>query len=158
MDAFPKRKNIRLPSGAYEQGNAFFITMATAERYPWFQIHSSLAETLINLIKETAKNRNSILFAWCVMPDHFHILIQHTDIKYFVRLIKGKLTPLARKMEPAQKLWQRSFYDHALRKAEATKEVAQYIWKNPVRAGLVKRAGDYPWSGSLVWPDWRDFT
>jgi hypothetical protein len=48
-------------------------------------------------------------------------------------------------------LWQRRFYDHALRASESIEIVAGYIWNNPVRAGLVSEADDYPFSGSLVW-------
>lgn len=73
----------------------------------------------------------------------------------FCSLLKGKLTPLARRLEPDRALWQRSFYDHALRREETLSDVARYIWHNPVRAGLVMRARDYPWSGSLVWSDWK---
>jgi len=26
-------------------------------------------------------------------------------------------------------------------------EACQYVWNNPVRAGLCERSGDWPWSG-----------
>lgn len=157
MEISPKRKIIRLPAPAYMQGNAFFITMATADRYPWFQAHPSLAENLVQIIINTAQQRKTIVFAWCVMPDHCHLLLQDTNVPDFVRLIKGKLTPAARRLDPEKALWQRSFYDHGVRKAESTKEIAAYIWQNPVRTELVKRAADYPFSGSMVWPHWRNF-
>ena len=73
----------------------------------------------------------------------------------FVQQFKGKMTPPARAIESGRKLWQRSFYDHALRKEESLNDVARYIWENPVRAGIVATAVDYAWSGSEVWPDWR---
>ena len=89
------------------------------------------------------------------MPDHCHLLIQDYDIIEFVRLFKGRLTPMARKMESGRSLWQKSFYDHALRKSESVFTVAGYIWENPVRAGLIDAPEKYVLSGSLVWPDWR---
>jgi REP element-mobilizing transposase RayT len=88
------------------------------------------------------------------MPDHIRLLLQDRDVVDFVRLLKGKLAPLARRLEPDRARWQRSFYDHALRREETLSDVARYIWHNLVRAGLVMRAREYPWSGSLVWPDW----
>jgi len=69
----------------------------------------------------------------------------------FIRLFKGRVTPRARKTEPGRKLWQRSFYDHALRKEESVYQVTMYIWENPVRAGLVEEPYEYKWSGSDVW-------
>jgi REP element-mobilizing transposase RayT len=89
------------------------------------------------------------------MPDHVHLLLQDKDIIEFVRLFKGRLTPAARGLEPGRALWQRSFYDHALRWEESLSHVALYIWQNPVRAGIIDCAWNYPWSGSLVWPDWK---
>jgi REP element-mobilizing transposase RayT len=41
-------------------------------------------------------------------------------------------------------LWQKSFHDHALRKEEDLLAIARYIVANPLRAGLVKKIGDYP--------------
>ena len=70
-------------------------------------------------------------------------------------MFKGRLTPLARAFERDRRLWQESFYDHALRKEESLRRVAGYIWDNPVRAGLVEDPLDYPWSGSAAWSDWK---
>jgi putative transposase len=157
MNEFPNRKKIRLQEKAYEQGHVFSIVISTAQRYPWFEVHPELAEKISNLIVEIASQREAEIYAWCVMPDHVHFLLSDKNIIDFVRLIKGRLTPIARNLESGRVLWQRSFYDHALRKEDSLSEVATYIWENPVRAGIVDRFSDYPWSGSMIWPDWRRF-
>jgi REP element-mobilizing transposase RayT len=90
------------------------------------------------------------------MPDHIHLLLQDKDIVDFVRLFKGRMTPKAFAIEPGRRLWQRGFYDHALRKEESLEVVALYIWENPVRTGMVDDPAKYAWSGSEVWPDWRE--
>jgi len=92
-----------------------------------------------------------------MMPDHIHFLIQGANIIDFIRLFKGKLTPIARLIEPGRKLWQRSFYDHALRSEESLYDVARYIWENPVRMGITEDPPGYLWSGSEVWRNWRSF-
>ena len=91
------------------------------------------------------------------MPDHIHILIEDLDIVEYVRLFKGTMTPLARKKDPTRQLWQRSFYDHAVRQEESVYNIALYIWENPVRARIVDAPKLYTWSGSEVWPDFRTF-
>ena len=48
-------------------------------------------------------------------------------------------------------LWQRYGYEHTLRNDEAALSVARYILENPIRAGLVTRIEDYPYSGSSVY-------
>jgi REP element-mobilizing transposase RayT len=110
---------------------------------------------VVELLLDFAKRRETVLYAWCIMPDHTHMLLQDKHIVEFVRLLKGGLTPVARRLEPGRVLWQRGFYDHALREVESLLDVARYIWQNPVRAGITDCASGYPWSGSLVWPDWK---
>ena len=51
-----------------------------------------------------------------------------------VNLLRGNSEPV----------WQRGYYDRALRRDEDRKAAARYIVMNPLRAGLVKRLGDYP--------------
>jgi hypothetical protein len=45
-------------------------------------------------------------------------------------------------------LWQAGYYDRILRHDEDSLTVVRYILENPVRAGLVSRFSDYPYSGS----------
>ncbi len=47
-------------------------------------------------------------------------------------------------------LWQGGYYERVLRKDEETQSVIDYILDNPVRAGLVKRPLDYPFSWSCT--------
>jgi putative transposase len=155
MEDRPTRKRIRLSNGAYRQGHAFSITIATDRRYPWFRLYRRFTAKVVELLLELVKARETVLYAWCNLPDHIHMLVQDKSIVEFVRLPKGRLVPEARRLEPGRVLWQRGFYDHALREDESLSDVAVYIWQNPVRAGIIDSACAYPWSGSLVWPDWK---
>jgi len=157
MGRFPVRKKIRLPLPVYSQRNAFFITITTHQKHPWFRLHPLLSETAINIIQELASLRNAVIYSWCIMPDHVHLLLQDQEVVGLIRLFKGRMTPRARSIEPQRRLWQRSFFDHALRKEESLSEIACYIWENPVRAAIVEEPQEYLWSGSEVWPDWRKF-
>jgi REP element-mobilizing transposase RayT len=49
----------------------------------------------------------------------------------------------------ATKLWQREFFDHALRSNESYAEKWNYVRENPVRAGLVSYAHDWPYAGEI---------
>ena len=137
------------------RGHVFFITIATYEKYPWFGIHTGLADEAVMLLRDASSERETALFAWSVRADHIHVLLQGDNVIDFVRLYKGRMTPKASIHEKARKLWQRSFYDHAVRREESLSDIAAYIWENPVRAGIVISPADYPWSGSEAWPDWQ---
>jgi len=154
-DRFPVRRKIRLPRSSYRESHCFFVTIGTHKRYGWFGRHHALGDELVNILNHTASGRHTQFFAWCIMPDHVHLLVQDPDIVDLVRLLKGRATPLARRVEPQRRLWQRSFYDHGLRRDESVERVAQYIFENPVRRELARSPPEYRWSGSNVWPAWR---
>ena len=150
------RKRIRLSGDVYQKGYVFSITIASYQRYPWFSLYPELADSAMPLFADMVQARQAVLFSWCIMPDHLHLLLKDKDIVDFVRLFKGRLTPLARRLEHGRVLWQRSFYDHGLREEESLEKVACYIWHNPVRSGIISCASAYRWNGSLVWPNWKD--
>jgi hypothetical protein len=41
-------------------------------------------------------------------------------------------------------IWQRGFFDRAIRKDDDLLGIARYIVANPLRAGIVDSVGDYP--------------
>ena len=87
------------------------------------------------------------------MPDHLHLLVEGSeasDLPVFVKDFKQR-TGFQYRRARGQSLWQKSYYDHILRTEEDVHGVARYIVGNPVRAGLVAAANDYPYCGSFVW-------
>jgi putative transposase len=60
-----------------------------------------------------------------------------------------QLTGYEFKRENGKRLWQKSYYDHILRKQESVAKVVRYILENPVRKGLPTHPEEYPFSGSL---------
>jgi len=146
-------RRIRLPSGAYASGDCFSVTITVEGRVKIFQ-DSQRAAIALTALREAADKHSAQVFAYCLMPDHMHILAAlpaYTSLVDFVRLFKQlsafRLKRLAGK--PVT-VWQKRFYDHGLRAEEALQEVADYIWHNPVRAGIVTQAEAYPYSGSLT--------
>ena len=47
-------------------------------------------------------------------------------------------------------IWQRGFFDHVLRSDESYAQKWNYVRQNPVRAGLVANADDWPYSGEIA--------
>lgn len=60
------------------------------------------------------------------------------------------------KQQTGFNLWQKSYYDHILRKEEDIIGNMKYVLNNPARAGLVDEYLDYRFSGSLE-IDIKDF-
>lgn len=86
------------------------------------------------------------------MPDHFHGLLQLTSSELGITVghLKGvsarEVNIVRNKNQP---VWQRAYYDHALREEENRIEIARYIAANPLRRKLVSRIGDYPYWNSV---------
>jgi putative transposase len=99
-----------------------------------------------------------VVDAYCVMPDHLHFLTlgrsPTSDLLNFAKNFKQK-TAYAYLQIPQARLWQKNYYDHILRSNEESKQVAAYIWMNPVRAGICKNFQGYPFSGSFARP-WKN--
>lgn len=76
-----------------------------------------------------------------LMPDHLHAILAVPRLERLSEVIRNwkRLTARAHGVR-----WQRNFFDHRLRSCEALEAKARYIRENPVRAGLVDRAEDWP--------------
>lgn len=147
----PRRKCIRLSPDAYNiHGQPFSITLCVADRRPVFG-DPALAREAVDRLIALSSECGVALHAYCVMPDHIHVLCSpngDTGVVEIVRLLKGRLATALRRLGVTGHLWQRSFHDRAIRREENLVEVIRYILHNPVRAGLVEDWQLYPFSGS----------
>ncbi|MCP4668970.1 MAG: transposase [Deltaproteobacteria bacterium] len=150
--ATKRRKNIRLPRGVYEHPNQIFsVTICTTKRRRLFA-DPIVAREVVNSLKSGPVAQKSEMYAYCLMPDHLHALISQREGN-LIEIVGGwkKYTGnLLRKDGLKGPFWQRSFYDHALRKEEDLIKTAQYMVMNPVRARLVAKWRQYPFS----WHRW----
>ena len=81
------------------------------------------------------------------MPDHFHwlVVLQRSSLDQLMCRTKSLSTrAINQATGRTGSRWQQGYHDHALRNEEDLKRVARYVIANPLRAGLVKRVGDYP--------------
>lgn len=100
----------------------------------------------------------SRLLAWVLMPDHWHGLVELGETSRLdeaMRRFKGRVAREVNfKRKVAGRVWQAGFHDCALRGEPAIEAAARYLVCNPVRAGLVRQIGDYPY-WDAVWLDGR---
>ena len=151
MAKFVPRKKIRLDPEAYQGQRPYFITICTRDSQKHFS-HKELAEYVISRMTGIFNESDIEILAYCLMPDHLHLLVgseKQIDIRNVIKDFKQKTGYEARKQFGLD-LWQKRFYDHILRKEEGIEEVAKYILENPVRKGMVDDFRDYPYSGSTV--------
>jgi putative transposase len=145
------KKRIHLKDFDYTGYYRYFITICTLEKQAIF-VNKSVVDPIIDFLKRLSNDYNFIVWAYCFMPDHLHLLLEGTDsssnLKKFIAMFKQK-TAFWYKQNYRARLWQINYYEHVLRRKEDTKEIAYYIFTNPVRAKLVDDYRDYPYSGSF---------
>ena len=131
----------RLRKGRWSNaGQIYMVTTVTKGRRPVFADFVT-ARMLIQTMRRDELIGSHSTLCYVVMPDHLHWLLQLQD-ESLSRLV-GRIKSLSAK-RLGRPLWQRGFYDHALRQEEDIQDLARYIVANPLRAGLVSRIGDYP--------------
>ena len=149
---FGKRRSLRMLGHHYSESRAYHIAWGTHQRRKLL-VSNALASEVRRILEEEAVRTLTDLYAYCVMPDHVHVLLQPNggDLIRYVQAVKGKTTRIYWKLGGGSgKLWQRGFHDHILRREESLHGIAQYILANPVRAGLTDDIAAYPFSGSTM--------
>lgn len=138
-----------LRKGRYsEQQRAYFVTSVLAERERRYFADFSCARLVVEEMRALHDDEAVCSLAWVIMPDHIHWLFQLGDGMDLSAAVKRFKARSARRVNDhlhrQGALWQKSFYDHALRDGEDVRGIARYIVANPLRAGLVEHIGDYP--------------
>ncbi|MFJ4353862.1 REP-associated tyrosine transposase [Pseudomonas sp. NPDC089428] len=137
-----------LRRGRFSQpGGLYLLTTVTHQRKRIFT-PMRFARAVILQMREAERDGLCRSLAWVVMPDHIHWLIelQTGTLCCLMRRFKSRSShALYQAGMPRRKIWQAGYQDRALRREESVRQVARYIIANPIRAGLVKRARDYPY-------------
>jgi REP element-mobilizing transposase RayT len=95
------------------------------------------------------------LRAWVVMPNHVHVLFRvgQLPMSRVVGDWKKHSARLANRiLQRTGAFWEADFWDTFMRDPEHEATACEYIENNPVKARLVKRVKDWPWS-SVRWRD-----
>ncbi|WP_207780911.1 REP-associated tyrosine transposase [Cognatiluteimonas telluris] len=134
-------------------GPAYLVTFGTDRR----QLHFSdwdVAVDACRMLTARPAWEGSRLLAWTLMPDHWHGLVElhpQDSLSALVGRLKGRSARYLRQAHPQLGwIWARAFHEQALRAEEERVAVARHLVLHAVRAGLVRRAVEYPF-WDAVW-------
>lgn len=92
------------------------------------------------------------LLAWCVMPNHVHVLIREKagwPLGAVIKSWKGYTARMInRRLERQGAFWAADYFDRYVRSREQYEGTIAYIEANPVKAGLCSEAADWSWSSA----------
>ena len=107
-------------------------------------------QVFLDLIGEARKRYGIKLFAYCLMSNHFHLLLQTEKGDELSRCMQWLMTSHVRRYHrhygTSGHVWQGRFKSFIVQQDEHLLTVARYIESNPVRAKMVVSAADWPWT------------
>ena len=117
----------------------FFLTFCAKERKggPLLPVAKDLVES-VKTYQSLGKWFPRMVL---IMPDHIHGLFRFPADGSMGLTVRNWKRWTTRNFQVA---WQDGFFDHRLRQDESAAEKADYILQNPVRAGLVGSAEEWP--------------
>ena len=134
-------------------GQTYLVTFTTHPRADLFN-DSENATYMARSLHGLTIWKDTQLLAWVVMPDHLHALITLGTEESLSGIVQKLKSNTARELKACNRqviqVWAPAFHDRALRRDEDLRDVARYLVLNPVRAGLVRRVGEYPF-WDAVW-------
>jgi putative transposase len=131
----------------FRENDIVFLTHVTYQRNPILVKHSGL---LLEAIHKIENEFDCEIFAWVVLPDHFHILIdaRGNDLSLLMRKLKLSFSANYRKTAGLRsgRVWQYRFWDHIIRDQEDMNRHLDYIHYNALKHGYVKNPFDWKYS------------
>jgi putative transposase len=108
-------------------------------------------ELYLDLLADAAKQARAEIWAYCLMPNHVHIIITPSDedgLRRTFRTVHRHYTGyINARLRTTGHLWQGRFGSVAMDEAHFVAAL-RYVSLNPVRAGLVEKAEDWRWSSA----------
>jgi len=109
-------------------------------------------EAFMRVIGETAKLVPVDIFAYSIMPNHWHMVLRPTTDRELGNFVQRLTTThvrrwhLHRNSVGSGHLYQGTYKSFPVQDDEHFLTVCRYVEQNPLRAGLVQRAEDWRWS------------
>lgn len=161
-----KYRRYRVPGGTY------FFTLNLLERRQDLLVRHIHA--LREAVRRTRQQRPFHIDAWVVLPDHLHCVWtlppgdddfsnrwKAIKIRFVQSLPATERRSAVRIAKSERGIWQRRFWEHALRDDGDYSAHVDYCHINPVKHGVVGRVADWPYSTfhhyvarSIYPPDW----
>ncbi len=107
----------------------------------------------LSLLEEYASARGLEVLAYCLMTNHLHLVVVPAEAHTLASVLKPVHLRYAQYVNWTHglsgRLWQGRYFSCAMDDAH-TLAAIRYVERNPVRARIVRRAENYPWSSAAA--------
>ena len=145
--------------------------MAVPQRLPWlfteYPIYyiTACTHNRRRILDNSAVHDSFIQFAlraldfsvsvgrYVIMPDHLHLFAgfepESMPVSIWMKSLKNAISKTLTTATFRAPHWQKGFFDHVIRSPESCDQKWLYVRENPVRAGFVVSAEDWPYAGQI---------
>lgn len=106
-------------------------------------------ERYLVILRHYKKKYNFRLYAYCLMPNHIHLIIDVRKTDDLAKIMQGLTqtytTWFNKKYNKLGRLWQGRFKSMVIQKDKYLIDCLRYIELNPVRKNIISSPADYPW-------------
>jgi putative transposase len=107
-------------------------------------------QSFLDLMRESLKDFSLDLYAYCLMPNHFHFILRCRKAEDLSPWMQWLMTSHVRRYHKhyggSGHVWQGCFKSFLIQGDEYLLSVLRYVEANPLRAGLVSVAHEWEWS------------
>ena len=107
-------------------------------------------EAFLSLLAEAKKRHRVKTFGFCLMPNHFHLVLEPAHQTALSQFMQWLLTSHVRRYHKhygsSGHIWQGRFKSFPVQRDEHMMTVLRYVLQNPVRAGLSGTVREWQWS------------
>ena len=146
-----------------EYAGALYHVTARGDRQEAIYLADEDRQLFLGLLSEVAERYNWLIHAYCLMDNHYHLLVETPDanLSKGMRQLNGVYTQVSNRIHNrVGHVFQGRYKAILVQKESYLLELARYIVLNPVRARRVRQAKNWPWSsylataGLMVAPDY----
>ena len=129
------------PSWVDPEACDYFITICCKQRGTNQLCLPAIGEALLSAARFYHDQQKWFPALLHLMPDHVHMRVRFGREQDMIKVVGTWKRFVAREQDI---VWQRNFFEHRLRSDESVEDKAAYIPQNPVRAGFVSDAAEWP--------------
>src|SRR6476620_1726490 len=119
------------------------------QRQPLFESDGDYL-AMLRVLSETTERVPVRLLAWCLMPNHWHLVLWPAKDGQLGQFMQRRTTTHVRRWRLHRHsvghghLYQGTYKSFPVEEDEHFYSVCRYVERNPLRAKLVRRAADWP--------------
>jgi putative transposase len=138
----------------------FIISAACYEHHHYIGQNPERMDVFASDLVYALATKASKTFAWCVLPNHYHALVEAQDVKALLRELGQLHGRTSHTWNGEDKARGRKIFFRAVERAMRPDRhywaTLNYIHHNPVRHGYFERWTDWPWSSATQYLEQTD--